>query len=193
MLFIIFRFLSFLAIKLIFPIEVYGLENIPKTGGFILASNHASYLDPVVLGAMCPRYMHFMARHDLFGNPLSSWFLSQLNAFPVRRNSADISALKKAIRLVKKGEGLLLFPEGSRQVEGISFNPQSGIGFLAVKINAPVIPALIRGTELAMPKGSKGIRRVKISVYFGKQIPIERSMPYHDIALQIMENIRHLS
>ncbi len=193
MLFIIFRFLSFLAIKLIFPIEVYGREHIPKTGGFILAGNHASYLDPVVLGSMCPRYMYFMARHDLFANPLSSWFLSKLHAFPVKRNSADISALKKAIRLVKKGEGLLLFPEGSRQVEGISSNPQSGIGFLAAKINAPVIPALIRGTELAMPKGSKGIRRVKISVYFGKQIPIERSMPYHDIARQIMENIRHLS
>lgn len=193
MLFIICRFLSFLAIKLIFPLKVYGREHIPKTGGFILASNHASYLDPVVLGVVCPRHLHFMARHDLFGNFLSAWFLSGLHAFPVKRSSADISALKKAMGLVRQGRGLLLFPEGTRQAKGVSAEPQAGIGFLAAKINAPVIPALICGTELAMPKGAKFIKRAVISVYFGKQIPIERSMPYYDIARLIMENIRHLS
>lgn len=173
-------------------IKISGKENFPKKGGFILASNHMSNLDPAVLAAACPRRLNFMAKKELFDIPIFSNFISAVGAFPVKRNSADISALKQAIKLVNSGKGLLVFPEGSRK-GGSSDDPLAGVGFLAAKTNAPVIPALVSGTDKAMPKGSKFIKRAEICVKFGKQISLERRMPYKDIAKQVMDNIRHLS
>ena len=193
MLYSILRLLSAIILKILFCFRAKGLEHIPKKGGFILASNHVSYLDPVTLGVACPRKLNFMARHDLFFSPLFSWLISTLGAFPIKRDSADHSALKEALRRLKNGNALVLFPEGSRGINGISNQPQAGIGFLAIKLDVPVIPAFIKGTERALPKGAKFIRPNKISVHFGKQISIERRMPYQEIAKQIMESIGHLS
>lgn len=185
--------IAILIFKLIFRLRVFGKNYIPKKGGFILASNHISYLDPVALGVACPRQLNFMAKEELFSNPLFSWFILALGAFPVERDSADLSALKEAMQRVKTGEVLVLFPEGSRRFNGESKRPYPGIGFLAAKLDVPVIPAFIKGTEKALPSDTKFIRPHKISVYFGKQIYIERRLPYQDIALKIMEDIRHLS
>lgn len=187
------RFLCFLLSKCLFPIQVFGKDHIPPKGGFIIASNHVSYLDPITVGIACPRKLNFMARHDLFSNRFFAWVLSRVNAFPVERNSADLSALKEALRRVRCGKGLLLFPEGSRAVGGKSGEPQPGIGFLVTKLNVPVIPAFVKGTEIALPKGTKLIKRTKVSVHFGRQIFIERSLPYQEITQLIMANIRHLS
>lgn len=185
---------SFLASKILFPIKVSGKCNIPRRGGFILASNHLSFLDPVVLAVACPRRLNFMARYDLFSNPLFSWLIRSVGAFPVRRNSADRQALKEAMRRVKNGGALLLFPEGSRRsAQEQSHDVEAGIGFLASKLNVPVIPALIKGTDKAMPKGAKFIKPEKVHVYFGKEICVERGMSYYDIAHLIMKNIRHLN
>lgn len=158
-----------------------------------MASNHVSYLDPITLGVACPRKLNFMARHDLFYNPWFSWLITAVGAFPLKRDSYDLSSLKEAMRRLKNGNALVLFPEGSRSINGISNQPQAGIGFLAVKVSLPVIPAFIRGTELALPKGSKFIRPRKVSVHFGRQVSIERRLPYQDIARAIMKDIRHLS
>jgi 1-acyl-sn-glycerol-3-phosphate acyltransferase len=180
--------------KILFRIKVCGREYIPKRGAFILASNHVSYLDPPALGIACPRKLNYMARHDLFSFPLASWWFSAVGVFPVKRNSADILAFKTAMRRLKNGEGLLLFPEGTRQeTAGLFGNPEPGIGFLASKFNCPVIPAFVRGTEKAFAKGAKFIAPKKIFVYFGKQIHIERGLPYQTVAKLIMENIRHLA
>lgn len=183
----------FLIFKFFFQIKIYGQDNLPKKGGFILASNHLSYLDPLVLGVACPRQLNFMARHDLFRNPFFSWLITSVNAFAVKRNSPDLSALKEAMARLRQGKAVVLFPEGSRQVEGLSPDAQPGIGFLVIKTAVPVIPVLISGTRKILPKGARLIRPGKISVHFGKQISLERSMPYQDIAKAIMENIRHLS
>lgn len=206
-----FRSLSALIFKTVFRIKVYGKNNIPQKGGFILASNHVSYLDPVAIGVACPRKLNFMARHDLFDNPAFSWLLYRLGAFPVKRDSADLSALKEAMKRVKQGKVLTVFPEGSRAFDGISNEPQPGIGFLAAKLNVPVVPAFIRGTYDAFPKGAKFIRPAQICVYFGQprsfyykemllnekgrgqQISVEGGLPYQKIALDIMENIRRLA
>lgn len=169
----------------------------PKKGGFILASNHLSYLDPVVLGTACPRQLNYMARHDLFYNPWFSRLISSLGAFKIKRDSADVSGLKEALRRLNQGKGLLLFPEGTRMPGGRSgsdfIKARSGIGFLVAKLGVPVVPAFIKGTEIALPKGAKFIKFAKISVFFGKQILVERRMPYQDIALEIMNQVRHLS
>lgn len=193
MLYRVLRLLSLIIFKVFFGFEVKGKENLPKEGGFILACNHVSYLDPIAVGIAVRKKLNFMAKDDLFKLPLLSWFFSQIKVFPVKRDSADLSALKEAMRRVKSGEPLVLFPEGTRQSSGVSSQPHAGIGFLAVKLEVPVIPAFVKGSGNVLPKGAKFIRPNKISVCFGQQIFIERRMPYQDIARMIMENIRHLS
>ncbi len=182
-----------LLFKLLFRIEVKGRENIPKEGGFILACNHVSHLDPPALGIACPRPVSFMAKEELFKVPALSLWLRAVNVLPLKRGSADISALKLAMKHVNGGKGLALFPEGTRQQkDSAAVKPLAGVGFLAAKLDAPVIPAFIKGTDDALPKGAKFIRPAKIRVYFGKQINIERRMPYQDIAQMIMADIRQL-
>lgn len=195
MLYRIGKIITVLLLKVFFRLEVKGQEYIPANGGFILASNHLSYLDPFVLGAACRRKLTYMARDSLFNNPILSWLLSKVNTFPIRRNSPDSSALKQGIAKLKGGGALVIFPEGSRQREGLSKVAQPGIAFLAVKSASPIIPSFIKGTDLALPKGARFIRPKKISVYFGKEIPIERSKShnYQDIANEVMCVIGHLA
>jgi len=193
MLYNVIRFLAIIILKVFFCFQIKGAEHIPKKGAFILAANHRSYLDPIALGAASPRKLNFMAKHSLFCIPIFSWLIYAVGAFPIKRNSLDLKGLKEAMRRIKNGNALLLFPEGRRRFNNISDAPQGGVGFLATKLNVPVIPAFIMGTERVWPAGAKFIRFAKISVCFGKQISIERRVPYQDIAQQIMENIRHLS
>jgi 1-acyl-sn-glycerol-3-phosphate acyltransferase len=193
MLYSIGKFFFKVILKVLLRLEVYGIDNIPVEGGFILASNHMSNLDPVVLGVACPTDLNFMAKEELFKNKFFSWVLRRVNAFPLKRASADLAAIKQAIRRVNRGQALLIFPEGSRQAGGHLGDPKSGIGFLAAKLNVPVVPAFIRGTDAALAPGAKFIRLKKVSVHFGKQITVERRMAYQDTALRIMEAISHLS
>jgi 1-acyl-sn-glycerol-3-phosphate acyltransferase len=193
MIYIVLRFLAVLLLKIFFQVKAKGRENIPRQGGFILASNHTSFLDPVVLGVLCPRKLNYMARHDLFNNPLFGWLLSSINVFAVKRDSADFSAIKEAMHRLKSGGGLVVFPEGSRSIKGIPEQAQSGVGFLAAKAGVRVVPAFIKGTLEAWPKNRKTIRFTKISVSFGQQITIENTMPYQDIARLVLERIRHLA
>lgn len=196
MLYFTLRLISVLLCNVFLGIRVYGRKNIPKKGGFILASNHVSHLDPVALGVACPRKLNFMAKEELFLHPFFGGLISRLGAFPVKRNSADRSALKEAMKRLKQGRGLLLFPEGTRQ--GASGNaavmPQAGVGFLAAKVGVPVVPAYINGTQAALPRGAKWIKPgSRVSVYFGEKIDIERRLPYHEFAQVIMAKIRQLS
>jgi len=193
MVYTILRLTACFVFKILFRFEVKGREHIPKKGGFILASNHISYLDPIALGVISFRKLSFMARHDLFCNPFFSWLLTACGVFPVKRDSIDSAALKEALRRLKSAHALAIFPEGRRVPEGTTVRPQAGIGFLAVKADVPVIPVFIKGTGKALPKGAKIIRPEKVFVYIGKQISIERRLPYQEIAQRIMENIRQLS
>ena len=188
------RAVCFVFLKTFFSLRVFGQENVPKKGGFILASNHVSFLDPVAVGVACPRKLNYMARDTLFSNRLFAWLLNDCGSFPLKRDSADLSALKEAIKRLKSGQGLLLFPEGRRSADKDTLlKPRAGVGFLASKLKVPVIPALVKGTDRALPRGAKFFRSSNISVIFGKQILIERRMPYKDIAQQVINDIRHLS
>ena len=193
MLYSFLKVLALILFKILFRFQAKGVQNLPKTGGFILASNHASYLDPIAVGVACRRKLNYMAKEELFRTRFSSWFFSAINVFPVKRDSADLSAIKEAMRRVSAGGALVLFPEGSRRLDSGSSQPYGGVGFLSSKLNVPVIPAFVKGTEKALPPGAKFIRLTKVSVHFGKQISIERRMPYQDIARHIMDSIRHLS
>jgi 1-acyl-sn-glycerol-3-phosphate acyltransferase len=187
------RFICWVYCGFFIRLKVSGKENIPKKGGFILASNHISYLDPLVLGFACPRNLNFMAKEELFKNPLFGRAIRSVGAFPVKRKTADMSAIKEAVRRLRSGKGLVLFPEGGRG-DGLELQkPEAGVGFIAAKSQVPVIPAFIKGTEQALPKGSKSMRHAQVSVIFGKQVSVERKMPYQDAAQLIMDNIRHLA
>jgi 1-acyl-sn-glycerol-3-phosphate acyltransferase len=183
-----------LILNLFFGLEACGKENLPKKGGFILASNHVSYLDPIAVGSASPRKLNYMAKHDLFFNRFFAWVLYKVGAFPVKRATADSWALREAIKRVRKGGGLLLFPEGRRIGLGEeSSNVESGVGFLADKLNVPVIPVYVKGTEIAWPKGAKLSSTAKISVTFGKQMNLEKGLSYQEIAQIILDNLRQPS
>ncbi|MDI6758560.1 MAG: lysophospholipid acyltransferase family protein [Candidatus Omnitrophota bacterium] len=187
------RSLGIIIFKILFRFQVRGLKYIPEKGGFILASNHASYLDPILLGIACRRPLNYMAKKELFHNRLLSIFFLKINIFPVKRDSADIKALKEAMRRLKMGGALVLFPEGSRRFDSTSGEPYPGVGFLSAKVGVPIVPAFIKGTQEAWPKNTRLIRPKKISVTFGKKISYEKGVSYQEIAQLIMASIRELS
>lgn len=193
MLYSVLRFLAKILCIIIFRVEIEGRENIPKKGGFILAGNHSSYLDPILLGIACPRKLNYLARDNLFHNRFSSWLLTSVGCIPLRRNSADLSAIKKAMNALKGGGGLVMFPQGTRNSKSDKALP--GIGFLLAKSGLPVVPAFIKGADLALPKSSRFIKPKKINVYFGREIFPERSKShdYQDIADRVMRGIGHLA
>ena len=181
-------------LKIFFGLRVVGRENIPAKGGFILAGNHVSYLDPPAVGSGCLRSVHFMARHDLFKIPVLGWWLRSVGVFEVKRESADVSAMKQAIRCLKNGEGLALFPQGRRSgIENLEQDIQAGVGFIAQKSAVPVVPVFVKGTEKALPKGARFFKRALITVRFGKSIVIGKEMSYQDAAAWIAVEIKKLS
>lgn len=177
--------------KVFFRLDVYGKENIPGEGGFILAGNHLSLIDPPGFGVACHRRLSYMAKRELFDNPVGAWILYSYGVFPVKRGSADLGAMKEAMQRVKDGSGLLLFPQGTR-VKDSEAKPNPGVGFLAVKLQVPVVPAFIKGSDEAWPKGAKFFRLKKVSIYFGKPHRFTEKMPYDEIAAKVMETIGHL-
>lgn len=185
--------LALLLLKLLFRFKIEGAQNIPKRGGFILASNHISNIDPVALGAACPRMLSYMAKEELFRNPVFSLLLSKVGAFPLKRNIVDIWAMKEAIKRVKDGSGLLLFPEGRRRRKNQEQKVLSGVGYLALKCNAPVIPAFIKGADLVLPPNAKFIRFHRICVRFGREVFIEKGAFYQQASEKIMMEIKKLA
>jgi len=194
MLYVVLRFLSWLILKLFFGLEVKGAKNVPQDGGFILASNHVSYFDPVVVGVGVRRRLNYMARHDLFDNLFFGWLLKRLGVFPVKRDSADLSALKRALRLVKAGSGMLLFPEGRRRdAKDTLTHPEPGVGFLAQKSGVPVIPVFVKGTDKVLPRQARFPRFKKISLHFGRRVEIEEKLSYQEIAELVTAGIKQLA
>src|SRR5687767_4537691 len=154
--------------------RVFGLENIPRTGGVLLASNHQSYLDPVLVAMVLPREMHFMARRTLFRNPAFRAIIAGYNAFAIERDSADVKGVKSAIARLEAGNILLVFPEGTRTENG-SIGLMKPVGVLAERAAVPIVPVLIQGAYEVWPKG-RGIPHFgRISLIFGKPLKPENT------------------
>jgi len=187
------RLFASIILKILFHLEVKGRQFLPKKGGFILASNHTSNLDPVVLGVATSKRLSFMAKEELFLNPFFGLLIHILGAFPVKRGSPDLSAIKEAIRRLERGDCLVIFPQGTRSSGDLKVAP--GIGFLATKTKVPVIPVYIKGTDKILPKGKKMISIGKIKVKFGDLILLKKKggESYQDIAEQIMADIGRLA
>lgn len=149
-------FLMFLGLK------VEGLHNLPKTGPVIVAANHVSNWDPILVGVALSRPIHFMAKAELFENALLRAIMRGLNAFPVNRGRADRNAIRQALEMLKCGEMLGIFPEGARRKVVPQAGIQSGVAMLAMKSGAMVVPVALTGTEGLFPCGWRRTLRVRI-------------------------------
>jgi len=151
--------------KILFRFEIIGKENIPKNGPLIVASNHASLLDPPLVGTAATRTVCFMAKEELFVPVLGDLYRS-LGAFPVKRGASDRTAIKWALQLLKTDKVLGIFPEGTRSKTGKLGHAGSGTLGIAGKFRVPIIPTAIIGSNLKMQKSLWP----KIKVVFGKPI-----------------------
>jgi len=175
-------------LKITGTLTVYGRENIPDKGGVIVASNHISYLDPPLVGAVLPRIATFMARKGLFDVPVLRWMIRRA-AFPVDRDNPKPSSIKEAVRRLKRGELIVLFPEGKRSETGELLEAKRGVDVIAKMSKAAIVPTLLVGSDNALPLKAKWLKRADISVVFGK--PIYYNVPGESDGpdVQIQDNI----
>lgn len=150
-----------------FSARYKGRENIPKKGGFIVAANHITFSDPAVIIAGFPHTIHFMAKSELFENPILSLAVRNLNAFPVRRGFSDRKAISYAIEVLKSGGVLGIFPEGRRVRSAIPEQAKTGVAFIAKMTGADVLPVSL------FIDPEEDIMRPNITVTFGKVIKNE--------------------
>jgi len=161
--------LSGLVGRLFFHFRVVHRERMLQSGPVILAMNHQSYLDPPLAGTACDRAVYFLARRTLLDVPLLGWLLPKLNVIPVNQEGIDRSALKSLIRVLKAGNAALVFPEGSRTLDGKLQPAEPGLGLIIAKTLAPVVPMRIFGAHEALPRGG-GLHFVPITVLVGEPI-----------------------
>lgn len=165
--------LSAVLIRFVFRIngglDVKDTDNIPVKGGVIIAPNHISYLDPPLIGAVMPRRATFMARKGLFNIPLLGFFIKYF-ALPVDREKPHPSTIKEIVKRLKNGELFVIFPEGKRSESGKLQEGKRGTGTIARLSNAVIVPALITGSNKALPFNARWLKRARISIAFGAPI-----------------------
>jgi 1-acyl-sn-glycerol-3-phosphate acyltransferase len=172
--------ISFRFMRAFFGFQVTGEERFPKTGGVIVAVNHASNYDPVVVGIACPRQLTSLGKIELFQNPLVGKLLRHLGAIPLHRGMADPSALRTAADTLAAGKPLLMFPEGTRSKTGELQRSRRGVGMLAVRGNVPILPTYLYGSFHMF----RNLFRRRVMIHFGKPINIER---YRSMRLSVKE------
>lgn len=151
--------------------EVRGVENLPTDGAFLIASNHASHLDPPFVGAQVPIQMAFFARKTLWKPGLASWWLDGVGTIPVDRDGgSDVTAIKRVLGALKKGRAVILFPEGTRSPDGNLQTPKPGVGLLACRTQVPVVPARVFGSFTAFGRDGKLRLGTPVDVVFGKPL-----------------------
>jgi 1-acyl-sn-glycerol-3-phosphate acyltransferase len=148
---------------------VVGVENVPRHGPVIICPNHSATLDPPMVPAFLPRGDTWsMAKSEYFRRGLIAWIFRSYHAFPVVRHTADRTAMRTAFDILKSGQALVMYPEGTRVESGVLAEPEPGAGFIAQKAACPVVPVGLTGTRECLPKGARWPRRTHVSVTFGK-------------------------
>jgi len=188
--------------RLLFRLRISGHGHIPQSGGVLIAANHASYLDIPILGCALPRRASFIGRMDLFAGIVGS-ILRYLGWIPIRRGQVDRKAFDEAVRRLKAGQLVVIYPEGSRTEDGQLQPGKPGIGMMAATAGCPVVPALLEGTYDALPPGAKWIRFRPIRVAFGEPMDFSamlensesedtKKFAYQQISREIMDRIAEL-
>ena len=157
--------------------EVTGLENVPKEGGFIVASNHLSFFDSLIIQALTPRDVAFFAKAEYFTTPglkgkVMKTFFESVGSIPVQRGeqAASVAALDSLVEIVEGGKGIGIYPEGTRSRDGKLYRGRTGMGWLALTTGVPVVPVGLIGTEKLQPAGSKGFRPAKFHIHYGEPL-----------------------
>ncbi len=194
------RFFTTWLVELLFHTRAYGAENIPDTGPFVVVSNHASFLDPYLIGyTSLKRQVGFMAKVELFRIPLFGPIIRSLGAFPVTRGGRDQEAIRQFHDFLYSGKPLVIFVEGTRTLTGEPQQPKKGSGMLLYNARVPVIPAYIDGTFRCWPKGKLLPRPGPTSVTYGPPVSLDdlyvrkpEKSTYAQIAERVMKHISHL-
>src|SRR5215831_15459519 len=154
--------------------RVYNPERVPLRGPVILAANHASYLDPPLVGAGVKRGINYLARDTLFRYPGIGWLLRNWNSVPVDREGGGAAGLKAILDRLLDGGAIILFPEGTRTRDGRLQPARSGIGLTVIKSKAPVVPVRVFGTFEAFNRFMRFPRPRRVSVKFGRPINFDK-------------------
>jgi 1-acyl-sn-glycerol-3-phosphate acyltransferase len=181
--------------SIFFRISVYGKETVPHDGPLLLVSNHQSFLDPLLCGTPLKRHSHFMARDTLFKNKFLGRLFRSVNATPVRRGEADISAIKLIIEKLKQGLCVCIFPEATRTSDGKIADFKPGLGLLCRRSNATIVPVVLDGLFECWPRSRKIFKPFKkVVVSYGKPILPQQivSMDNEQLAAYLTKTLRQM-
>ena len=170
----IFYNLAKLLARVFFRMRVVHPERMIESGPLILAVNHTSFFDPPLAGICSRRGVYYLARKTLLKWPFFGPLFPAMNVIPVERDGNDMSALREVIKKIKDGNGVVLFPEGTRSKDGHLQPARAGIGFVIAKTGAPVLPMRIFGAYEAFPKNSKRLHFTQITVVIGEPLVFSR-------------------
>lgn len=168
-----------------YRLHVEGVENIPDTGAVIVAPNHKSNFDPPIVGvAIKNRLVHYMAKAELFKNPMFGWVLRKMGAFPVKRGTVDRMAIKQAVRELKNGHVLGIFPEGTRIKKDGLGRFHSGMASLALMTGVPIVPVAVVGTR-TLPK-----KKETIAILIGEPVVVEKQKVNDDKVAELNDRVK---
>jgi len=159
-----------IASSLLFRVRAWGVEHVPRRGGALVVCNHESFVDPLLVGAPLSRQMYYMARRTLFEVPGLGWLFRALKAFPVEREGVDRRAMRTAVALMRCGEALAVFPEGTRTSDGEVQRFRAGFTLLASQARVPIVPAAVYGAYAAWPRHRRLPRPGRVHVAYGERM-----------------------
>ena len=160
----LYTFLRWLAVPFfggVYRCRVRGAEHLPSNGPAMVAMTHKCFWDPVIAGMVFRRPLRFMAKKELFVNPAAAKFIGSLGAFPLDRGAGDRAALQTALTILERGEILLMFPEGHRQTDDAVHEFMPGVGMIALRSGAPVVPLALDGTQYILRDGKPGFPAIR--------------------------------
>ena len=167
-----------------------GAEHVPATGGVLLAANHASYADIPLLGCGVRRRLFYLGRANLFSWPLMGPILRWLGWIPLKTERLDRQAFRTAAELLKAGKAVVIFPEGTRTLDGMLQPGKPGIGVLVAEARCPVVPVYLRGTYQVLPTGASWVRRHPVEVSFGESMDFQEACRQYQ-GKELYQHISH--
>jgi 1-acyl-sn-glycerol-3-phosphate acyltransferase len=183
------KFTFGIILRVYFRPRVNGVEQIPEQGGVILAANHFSFVDPLLLGTFLPRRVWFVMAEDMYRKPVFYQFSKLMDVVPVTQGVGQTGPIRRCLKLLKEGKTIGIFPEGQRSRTGALLPAQKGVGFLACRGGMPVVPAALIGTREAFPVGKLIPRPFQVQIFVGRPIQFNRSDDPEEVAARVRQAI----
>lgn len=177
-----------------FRVTCEGLSNIPGEGACLMVANHASFLDPFAMGTYVPRHIHYLVYARYYFFPLFHWYCRRVGCIPLKKDGRDISSLKQALRLLRAGHVVGIFPEGERSLNGTLGPGEPGVALIAMKAGAPILPVGIIGTYRAWPRGARFPRfRSRITLRYGRPFLLDQELAHQEKPTEKSEAQAHVT